>query len=237
MAKRAAKKQRAEARAPLVGDPIIARNLRAALDHAGMSPADLAGRLKLSRQATSQWLNTQTTPGAKRLRQIAGVLKVPLDVLRQAPVAQPPPKPVSLPLPKTAAQLSKRDRTVHIRPYRLGVASDQSTPANEEPLPAHLFSGLMSDEPDLVFMRVTGTDLEPTLKPGELVGADRNWNVVSVAGIYLTGDRSFPVLRRCELITGPEGRVRIREYGGEREMATNDLPIFGRVICKWLLPL
>ena len=36
-------------------------------------------------------------------------------------------------------------------------------------------------------------NLEPELQPGDLVVADRNWRVVSVAGVHLTGD----VLFRC----------------------------------------
>jgi transcriptional regulator with XRE-family HTH domain len=229
MVKRAKREQKKQARAPLIGDPVIAANVRRALDAADMSPAELARRLQITPQAVSQWLTAQTTPGAKRLRQIAHVLKVSIEFLRQT---YPIPQAVAQPPPKTVAQPPQRHRTLHLRPYRLG-----GIPASEAQLSADLFGGLTSDEPDLVFMRVTGTDLEPMLKPGELVVADRNWNIVSVAGIYLTGDRAFPVLRRCELIAGTENRVRIHEHGEEREMAADGLPTFGRVICKWLLPL
>jgi transcriptional regulator with XRE-family HTH domain len=234
MVARAKRKQKKQARAPLIGDPTIAANIRRALETAGMSPAELARRLQITPQAISQWLTAQTTPGAKRLRQIAFALKVSIEFLRQAP---PVFQAVVRPPPKTVAQPPKRDRTLHLRPYRLGTASDQSTQANEGRLPVDLFGGLTSDEPDLVFMRVTGTDLEPTLRPGELVVADLNWDVISVAGIYLTGDRSFPILRRCELVSGPECRVRIYVRGSEWELPATDLPILGRVICKWLSPL
>jgi transcriptional regulator with XRE-family HTH domain len=253
MAKGPKANQKAEARAPLIGDPIIAHNIRRGLDAAGMLPADLAGRLKLTRQAVGQWVNAQTTPGARRLRQIAKVLKVSVEFLRQAPqaVAQPPRKTVAQPpakivaqppskavaQPRTVEQPTKRDRTVRLRAYPLGGLSDESTLAGRWPLPAEWFQGLASDQADLLAMRVTGSDLIPDFVPGELVIVDRSWHVVSVAGFYLTGNRSFPILRRCELVAGPKAQVRIYEHGGERVMPANDLPIFGRVICKWLLPM
>jgi transcriptional regulator with XRE-family HTH domain len=233
MAKEAKAGRRNQSRAALIGDPIIAGNIKRTLEEIGITPAELARRLKLTPQAVSQWLQAQTTPGARRLRQIAAELKVSIESLRQAPrppqaVVQRPPKPVAQPL--------NRDRTVRLRAYTLGGRSDASTLPGQWSLPAEWFQGLASDQADLLVMRVTGSDLIPDFTPGELVIVDRNWHVVSVAGFYLTGNRSFPVLRRCELVAGPDARVRIYEHGEEREMPADDLSIFGRVICKWLLP-
>ena len=107
-------------------------------------------------------------------------------------------------LPHTVAQPPKRDRTVRLRAYPLGGLSDELTLADQWPVPAEWFQGLASDQADLLVMHVTGSDLIPDFVPGELVVVDRNWHVVSVAGFYLTGNRSFPVLRRCELVAGPK---------------------------------
>jgi transcriptional regulator with XRE-family HTH domain len=230
-----AKKARQNAnRLALIGDPIIAANIKVHLEKAGITPAELARRLKLTPQAVSQWLGAQTTPGARRLRQIATELKVSTEALRQAPLApqaaaQPPPKPV--------AQPPNGHRTLRLREYPLGGVSDDSTPADGWPLPVEWFQGLASGKADLLVMHVTGTDLKPDFAPGEVVVVDRKWHVVSVAGFYLTGDRSFPVVRRCERVAGPQPRIRIYEHGEEREMPADDIPVFGRLICKWLLPL
>jgi transcriptional regulator with XRE-family HTH domain len=233
MAKKVKGARQNQNRPSLIGDPIIAANIKCALEEIGITPAELARRLKLTPQAVSQWLQAQTTPGARRLRHIATELKVSIESLRQAPrtpqaLAQPPPKPVAQPL--------NRDRTVSLRAYCPGGRSDASTLPGQWSLPAEWFQGLASDQADLLVMRVTGSDLIPDFAPGELVIVDRNWHVVSVAGFYLTGNRSFPVLRRCEVVAGLEARVRIYEHGEEREMPADDLSIFGRVICKWLLP-
>ena len=228
--KQRAAKKNAAARAPLIGDPVIAGNLKRALAGAGMSPAELAKHLKLSRQAANQWLNATTTPGARRLRQIAEVLKVSTEFLRQAP--EIPQAAVQQP-PKSAAQPQTRDHTVRLGAYPLGRAS---TSTDRWPLPAEWFHGLASDQADLAVMRVAGSDLKPDFTPGELVVVDRNWTRVSVAGFYLTGDRSYPVLRRCEIVAGPEAQIRVYEHGSERVMAASDLSICGRVICKWLTP-
>jgi transcriptional regulator with XRE-family HTH domain len=213
----------AAARPPLIGDPVIARNIKYALEAAGMLPAEFARRLEVTPQAVSQWLAAQTTPGARRLQRIADELKVSIEFLRQAPY-----------LPQSVASPPEHSRSLHLRPYRLGEVSEQ--PAEECLVPAQWFRGLASDQPDLAIIHVNGRDLEPELLPGDLVVADRNWRTVSVAGIYLTGAEAFPVLRRCELIAGSENRVRIHEHGHEREMS-DGLPIFGRIICKLLVPL
>ena len=229
--KQRAAKRKAAARAPLIGDPVIAGNLKRALAAAGMSPAELAKHLNLSRQAANQWLNATTTPGARRLRQIADVLKVSTEFLRQAP--EVPKATAQQPL-KDAAQPQSRDRTVRLGTYPLGTTS---TPADRWPLPAEWFYGLASDQADLAVMRVAGSDLKPDLAPGELVVVDRNWTGVSVAGLYLTGDRSFPVLRRCEIVAGSESRILVYEHGDKREMPADAIPIFGRIVCKLLVPL
>ena len=171
-------------RAPLIGDPVIAGNLKRALAGAGMSPAELAKHLNLSRQAANQWLNASTTPGARRLRQIAEVLKVstescgkPRDFSGQQ----------SSNLLRARPSRKTRDHTVRLGAYPLGRASDGPTSTDRWPLPAEWFHGLASDQADLAVMRVAGSDLKPDFTPGELVVVDRNWTRVSVAGLYLTG--------------------------------------------------
>jgi transcriptional regulator with XRE-family HTH domain len=86
-------------RAPLVGDPVIAANIKRALLQANISPAEFANRLQVTRQAVNQWVSAKTTPTAKRLVQIAEQLHVPIEFLRQVPdppfalrqLSDPPP--------------------------------------------------------------------------------------------------------------------------------------------------
>src|SRR5690349_17145962 len=155
------------ARPPLIGDPVIARNIKFAVEAAGISPAELARRLNVTPQAVSQWLSAQTIPGIRRLGQVADELKVSIDFLRQSPY-----------LPQSVTQPPERNGSLHLRPYRLGEAFDQPTPAEEWLVPAQWFRGLASDQPDLAIIHVNGRDLEPELEPGDLVVADRNWRVI-----------------------------------------------------------
>jgi len=209
-------------RPPLIGDQIIADNIKRALEAAGVRPAELARRLGLTPQAVSQWLAAQTTPSARRLIAIAKELNISVEVLRQASIALD----------------QQRGHLLHLHQYRLGDAAGETSQGAEWLIPADAFRGFASDQPDLVIVRVVGTDLEPNLRPGDLVIADRHWRVVSAGGVYLVGEESFPVLRRCELVAGSESRlVTVFEGGARREVPADGLPVLGRIICRLLVPL
>jgi hypothetical protein len=171
----------------------------------------------------SQWLSAQTTPSGRRLQQIAAALNVTVDALRRAPIR--------------TDQQSER-RVLHLRRYPIGGTSDVVGDDGEWTVPADEFRGIASDQPDLVTIRVVGINLEPELRPGDLVVVDRHWQVVSAAGVYLAGDERFPSLCRCEPLLGSERQsVIVHGLNGKREVAADILLVVGRVICKLLVPL
>jgi transcriptional regulator with XRE-family HTH domain len=211
-----------------LGDPVVADNIKQTIEKRGLRPADLARRLDVSPQAVSQWLQCLTTPSARRLAQIAGALGVTVEMLRNKPALVEKGQPVK------DGQVA-----LQLRPFRIGgTAGAEVGRGDEWVVPAKDFQGLASDKPDLLIMRIAGNDLAPDLRAGDLVVADRQWSVVSAAGIYLLGDKRFPVLRRCELTLGSDSQiVLIREHETTREVPAANLTVLGRVICKLLVPL
>lgn len=229
----AKKPKRVVQKAPVVlGDPVVAENIKYALESHGLRSADLARKLNISPQAVSQWLQCLTTPSARRLAQIAATLDTSVEKLRSKSVtAQKSELVVDQPVAASEA--------LRLRPFPIGGTTDGALGRrNEWVVPAKDFQGLASDKPDLLIMRITGNDQEPDLRAGDLVVADRQWSVVSAAGIYLLGDKRFPVLRRCELMIGAESQiVLIHEHGTTREVPAANLTVLGRLICKLLVPL
>jgi transcriptional regulator with XRE-family HTH domain len=211
-----------------LGDPVIAQNIKRTLDLRGLRPADLARKLNVSPQAVSQWLQCQTTPSTRRLAQIAGAVEVTVEMLRNKPAPVERREPIK-----------DGQETFQLRPFRIGATTGAAVGRGDEwVVPAKDFQGLASDKPDLLIMRIAGNDLEPDLRAGDLVVADHQWSVVSAAGIYLLGDKRFPVLRRCELALGSESQiVLVHEHESTREIAAANLVVLGRVICKLLVPL
>jgi transcriptional regulator with XRE-family HTH domain len=225
-AKRAAKKAPAA-----LGDPVVAGNIRSKLAERGLLPAHLAKRLGLTSQAVSQWLQCQTTPSAQRLGQIAAVLDVTVEALRR--------RSETSEVQQIVSEKKSRADVLRLRLYPLGGTADISGGGGDEWLiPAKEFQGLTSAKPDLRLMRIAGNDLEPNLRAGDLVLTDRRWEVVSAAGIYLLGDRRFPVLRRCELaMRSGKQVILVHEHGVPQEVSADSLSVIGRVICKLIVPL
>ena len=229
----AKKQKRLAQKVPVVlGDPVVADNIKYALESRGLRPADLARKLNISPQAVSQWLQCLTTPSARRLAQIAATLGTSIEKLRNKSATVEKVEQV-VDQPKTTPE------ALRLRPFPIGGTTAAAVGRDDEWLvPAKYFQGLASDKPDLLTMRIAGNDLEPDLRAGDLVVADSQWSVVSAAGIYLLGDKRFPVLRRCELILGSESHVvLVHEHGSTREVPAANLTILGRVICKLLVPL
>jgi transcriptional regulator with XRE-family HTH domain len=226
-----ARKSKRTAPPERLGDSVVADNIKCTLESRGLRPTDLARKLSVSPQAVSQWLQLQTTPSARRLVQIAGALGVNVDVLRSKPGSVGSKEPV-------IDQPRGGPAALRLRPFPIGGATVASGGSDEWVVPAKDFRGLASEKPDLRIMRITGNDLVPELHAGDLVVADRQWSVVSAAGIYLLGDTRFPVLRRCELTLASESHaVLVHEHGSTREVPVVKLAVLGRVICKLLVPL
>jgi transcriptional regulator with XRE-family HTH domain len=215
----------------VLGDPVIAENIKYAIESRGLRSADLARKLNISPQAVSQWLQCVTTPSARRLAQIAATLDTSVEKLRSKSTVQKSELVADQPMAAPEA--------LRLRPFPIGGTTDAVLGRrNEWVVPAKDFQGIASDKPDLLIMRIAGNDLEPDLRAGDLVVADRHWSVVSAAGIYLLGDKRFPSLRRCELILGAESQiVLIHEHGTTREVPAANLIVLGRLICKLLVPL
>ena len=78
---------------------------------------------------------------------------------------------------------------LHLRRFPIGGAIGALVARGDEwVVPAKDFQGLASDKPDLLIMRIAGNDLEPDLRAGDLVVADRHWNVVSAAGTAICSE-------------------------------------------------
>ena len=67
----------------------LAPKLRAALDRAGITARDLAGRIGLDESTVSLWLSGQRTPRMKNLEKVAQALGIELAELWAGPQATP----------------------------------------------------------------------------------------------------------------------------------------------------
>jgi transcriptional regulator with XRE-family HTH domain len=68
---------------------VIAPKLRAALDRAGITARDLAGRIDMDESTVSLWLSGKRTPRLKALEKIAAALNIELAELWAGPEAIP----------------------------------------------------------------------------------------------------------------------------------------------------
>lgn len=68
---------------------LLAPKLRAALDRAGITARDLAGRIEMDESTVSLWLSGKRTPRVKALEKIAAALGIELAELWSGPEATP----------------------------------------------------------------------------------------------------------------------------------------------------
>jgi len=68
---------------------VLAPKLRAALDRAGITARDLAGRIGMDESTVSLWLSGKRTPRVKALEKIAAALNIELAELWSGPEATP----------------------------------------------------------------------------------------------------------------------------------------------------
>lgn len=68
---------------------LVAPKLRAALDRAGITARDLAGRIDMDESTVSLWLSGGRTPRMKNLQKVADALGIELGVLWAGPEATP----------------------------------------------------------------------------------------------------------------------------------------------------
>jgi transcriptional regulator with XRE-family HTH domain len=68
---------------------IVAPKLRAALERAGITARDLAGRIDMDESTVSLWLSGGRTPRMKNLQKVADALGIELATLWAGPEATP----------------------------------------------------------------------------------------------------------------------------------------------------
>ena len=91
---------------------------------------------------------------------------------------------------------------------------------------------LVPDAKHPVWFQVKSDEMEPTLTAGTFVLVDADVNSFVSSGIYLTGTRELPVLRRLSMMVN--GNIRVvcdnPRYSFVEEIAIQDLHIYGRII-------
>ncbi|MBY4639675.1 hypothetical protein K6L44_06620 [Gluconacetobacter entanii] len=218
------------------------KNLRIAMDAAGIGPAELGRQLGITSQAVSQWLSPDGGyPKGKRmdaLKAILGDLDGPTDEKPkddEAPMISPAGRCLN------AVIIPEINVTASAGPGMLppdfGNERNQSVVA-EWQIPAEFLGKHLSAIDSLKVISVIGDSMAPEYAHGEKVLVDLGQRVPSPPGTFVLWDGYGFVLKRLEILVGSDKPcVRISSVNPEYadyERPLEDVAVNGRVVGKWV---
>lgn len=193
---------------------VFSNNLGQLMREHGLTMRDLAQRIGISHQAISQWMSGQNGPGNRQLAKLANVFGVNIDQL-----ISPHHGASGLEAGSTASGNSVNDMlpTRLIDAKVLIDARVANTTAGDGPqklnavaaggvlwpLPRKTVEGRISDQSEIVVIRVCDNALEPVLRMDDFVFTDiSNPTEVTTPGVYLIMIGGMSAWKRCYPLVG-----------------------------------
>ena len=194
---------------------VFSNNLGRLMRQNGLTMRDLAQRIGISHQAISQWMSGQNAPGNRQLAKLTNVFGVNIDQ-----IISPHLGASDLEAGSTASGDSVNDM-LPIRLIDAKVLIDArvaNTTAGDDPkkldantaggvfwppLPRITMEGRISDQSEIVVIRVCDNALEPVLRMDDFVYTDiSNPAVVTTPGVYLIMIAGMPAWKHCYALVG-----------------------------------
>lgn len=226
---------------------LITDNIARLMVAKDVNQSDLAAHLGIKPQAVNQWFQPDGThPSPKRWPEIAAFLDVSIAELIGAPgvtagMPKDPAFPRRPPRETQALIIDELDVRAMGGPGATELDLDgdgRHVVLAEWSIPADFLKAYAPDPSAVKIIRVVGDSMEPEYPAGDRLIVDTSHQIPSPPGVYVVWDGFALVVKRLEVIMGPEPRM-LRLSSSNPAYPPYERPVAevlvqGRVLAKWV---